>query len=342
MSRSTASTAQSGRAVVAATPGVRTSGRGRSDRAESSEELQPGTRLGAYAIIDTIGHGASAVVYLAEHRFLSRLDALKVFRDTGDTSARERFVLESRLAALVEHPHVVPVYDAGCSRGRLYIAMRRVGGSDLHNFLRRRGVLDGPMTVTILTEIADALDTAHRRGLVHRDVKPANILIEADALGASHAFLTDFGIGWARTGIGRMSPETFAGTLAYASPEQLQGYPVDGRSDVYSLACVAVECLTGLPPYPATDPAARVVAHLSADPPSIRERRPGVPAGVDELFRSALGKHPSLRPGSAGEFVAALRSCLDGADVDDEPALGRHLHDAEPTEDIGTRISGHE
>src|SRR5919198_4140667 len=205
-----------------------------------------GRELGGYRILEEIGRGGTSVVYRAEHVRLGRTAALKLLSPGfGEADFSDRFLRESRLAASLDHPNIVPVYDAGEQDGLLYIAMAHVEGTDLKTLIAEEGPLPVRRALRILAQVASALDAAHQRGLVHRDVKPANILVGPD----DRAYLTDFGIVKEIAANGTTRTGGFVGTIEYSSPEQIEGRAVDGRTDVYALACVLYECLTGEAPF---------------------------------------------------------------------------------------------
>jgi serine/threonine-protein kinase len=258
-----------------------------------------GTELGGYRIEEPLGRGGTSVVYRAEHVRLGRRAALKLLTPAfGEADFSDRFLRESRLAASLDHPSIVPVYDAGEQDGLLYIAMACIEGRDLRSLLAEEGPLPPRRALRIVGQIASALDAAHARGLVHRDVKPANILVgEGD-----RAYLSDFGVvkdmslnGTTRTG-------AFVGTSEYCAPEQIEGREVTARTDVYALACVLYECLAGQPPFHRDSEVAVLNAHLHAPPPKLE------PAGIGAVVAKALSKSPLDRYGSCGEFVAAARA----------------------------------
>jgi serine/threonine-protein kinase len=274
-----------------------------------------GTRLLGYRIEELLGRGGMGVVYRAEHLGLGRKVALKLLSPelAGDEGYRRRFVRESRLAAGIEHPNILPIYEAGEAEGLLYIAMRHVQGSDLDELLEREGRLQPRRALGLLAQVADALDAAHRSGLVHRDVKPANILVAAGPGPGSteHCYLCDFGLlkhfdssdDLTRTG-------QFVGTLPYVAPEQIEGRTLDGRVDVYALGCVLFQTLTGALPFDRQSDVAVVYAHLRDPPPSATRLRPELPAGLDGLFARALAKAPGERFATATELVSAAQAVL--------------------------------
>ncbi len=264
--------------------------------------LEPGTVFARYRVDSVIGRGGMGVVYRATDVSLERPVALKLIAPelAGDKRFRDRFLKEPRMAAALDHPNVVPIYEAGEHGGQLYLAMRYVEGSDLKTVLDREVKLAPDRAIPILAQVASALDAAHRRGLVHRDVKPANVLLDEDG----HVYLTDFGItkqlGGASTDTGQM-----VGTLDYLAPEQIRGETVDARTDCYSLACVLYECLSGKPPFHRETEAETMWAHMQEEPPPVR----GYP-GVDPVLRRALAKEREQRPATCGELIEAARDAL--------------------------------
>jgi serine/threonine-protein kinase len=256
------------------------------------------------------------VVYLAQQLALDRRVALKVINPdlSDDAEFRERFTQEAQLAAAIDHRQIIPVYDAGEADGRLFLSMRYVKGLDLRTVLQLEGPLDPERALGIAGALADALDAAHAVGLVHRDVKPANVLIE-DGRGPEpeRVYLTDFGLtkrvssssGLTRTGI-------FVGTPDYASPEQAAGKPVDGRTDEYSLACVLHECLTGVTPFPRDSDAQVLAAHLMEPPPAVSSLRPGLPAALDAVLAKAMAKDRDQRFPTCDAMVEAAHRALAG------------------------------
>jgi serine/threonine protein kinase len=264
-----------------------------------------GTEVGGYRILEPLGSGGTSVVYRAEHVRLGRRAALKLLTPAlGEADFRERFLRESQLAASLDHPSIVPVYDAGEEDDLLYIAMACVEGSDLKTLLAAEGPLPLRRALRIAGQIASALDAAHARGLVHRDVKPANVLVgEGD-----RAFLSDFCVVKELASNGTTRTGSFIGTIEYSAPEQIEGREVDARTDVYSLACVLYECLTGTPPFHRASEVAVLNAHLHAPPPKLTKAVPELPAALEQVIAKALSKSPLDRYPSCGELLAAARS----------------------------------
>ena len=275
--------------------------------------LRAGALVAGYRIESRIGAGGMAVVYRARDERLGRWIALKVIAPewTGDEQFRRRFVAESLAAARVDDPHVIPVYEAGQAGGVLFIAMRLVNGADLWGVLRREGALSPERALELLSPVASALDAAHAAGLVHRDVKPGNILVDERPGRPDHVYLADFGLSkGAVAGISLTGDGNPVGTPGYSAPEQVQGQDVDGRADQYALACVAFELLTERVPYERDQPLAVLLAHLSAQPPSLAARRPGMPATADRVIARALAKRPEQRYASCRDFTDALRQAF--------------------------------
>jgi YVTN family beta-propeller protein len=272
-----------------------------------------GTRLAGYQIKALLGRGGMGVVYLAEQLGPHRQVALKLLLDpvaAGD-AFRERFLRESELAAAIDHPNVLPVYDAGETDGVLWIAMRHVDGIDLAALLHRDGPLAPEQALAICGPVAGALDAAHTQGLVHRDVKPANILLAVEDGAVGHAYLADFGltkrVGGAR---GLTASGQVLGTIDYVAPEQIEGGQIDGRADQYSLGCVLFECLTGTVPFRGDSELAVLWAHVHDPPPRIRDHRPDLAAALDDAIDRALAKAPGDRYPSCAAMVAATQAAL--------------------------------
>jgi YVTN family beta-propeller protein len=283
-----------------------------------------GTRLAGYRIQALLGRGGMGVVYLAEQLGPHRQVALKLLLDpvAASEAFRERFLRESELAAAIDHPNVLPVYDAGDTDGVLWIAMRHVDGIDLAALLASQGPLAPEQALAIVGQVAGALDAAHARGLVHRDVKPANVLLAVEQGGAvTHAYLADFGltkrVGGPR---GLTVSGQVLGTIDYVAPEQIEGGAVDGRADQYALGCVLFECLTGVVPFRRDSELAVLWAHVHDPPPRVGEYRPDLPAGLEEVVARALAKAPGDRYPSCGALVAAAQAAVAGA----APAGARH------------------
>ncbi|MFB8181369.1 serine/threonine-protein kinase [Streptomyces sp. NPDC055966] len=272
-----------------------------------------GRTVANYRIESEVGRGGMAVVFRAHDLRLDRTVALKLLAPelARNDTFRKRFTHESQVAAAIDHPHIVPVYDAGETDGVLYIAMRYVSGSDLRHRLDAHGALPVPDAVRIAGQVASALDAAHEHGLVHRDVKPGNILIAegTDRDHPEHVYLTDFGLTKKSLSLtGFTSVGQFVGTLDYVAPEQISGRPVDGRCDVYGLACVVYETLTGRPPFRREDDMALLWAHQYDEPPPPSAARPGLAPAVDAVLARALAKSPDERYATCLDFVAALRA----------------------------------
>ncbi|CAL9345107.1 Serine_threonine-protein kinase PknD [Streptomyces sp. enrichment culture] len=287
-----------------------------------------GRQVAGYRIEQEIGRGGMAVVYRARDLRLERTVALKLLAPelARNDTFRRRFTHESRAAAAIDHPHIVPVFEAGETDGVLYIAMRYVPGSDLRHLLDRAGPLPCATALRIAAQVASALDAAHEHGLVHRDVKPGNVLVArgTDPDHPEHVYLTDFGLTKKSLSLtGFTTVGQFVGTLDYVAPEQISGRPVDGRCDVYALACVVYETLAGRPPYRRDDDMALLWAHQYDDPPPLTAARPDLAPQTDTVFARALAKHPDDRHDSCLAFVTALRAAVraapDGGAVQGHP-----------------------
>ena len=275
--------------------------------------LAPGSRVAGYLLESQIGAGGMAVVFRARDERLGRMVALKVLAPglAADDAFRQRFIRESHAAAAVDDPHIIPVYEAGESGGVLFIAMRLVVGGDLRSVMLREGPLPADRAATLLSPVASALDAAHGAGLVHRDVKPANVLVDARPGRPEHVYLSDFGLSKrAAAAAGLTGSGQFMGTAEYAAPEQINGRPVDGKADQYALACVTFEALTGSAPFARPEPMAVLWAHLSERPPSLAMLRPDLSGGVDRILARALAKEPHHRYESCLEFTDELRSAF--------------------------------
>jgi WD40 repeat protein len=275
--------------------------------------LAAGSRVAGYRVEEPLGAGGMAVVYRARDERLRRLVALKVLAPAlaADEEFRWRFTAESRAAAAVDHPNIIPVYEAGQAGRALFIAMRLVTGGDLRGVLAREGPLAPGRMAGLLSPVASALDAAHGAGLVHRDVKPANVLVDTGPGRPEHVYLSDFGISKGAASSARLTGTgQFLGTPAYTSPEQVKGLAVDGRADQYALACVAWQLLTGAVPFQRDQGMAVLLAHLSEPPPPLDALRPGLPAAAGQVLARAMAKDPAERYPSCGEFTDALRDAL--------------------------------
>lgn len=303
------------------------------------EQLRSGGVFAGYRIDGEIARGGMGVVYRASELRPERTVALKVVAPqlAADPNFRDRFLQEAQAAASIEHPHVVPVLRVDEQDGVLFIVMRYVRGQDLHSVIGVEGRLQPRRAARIVDQIADALDSAHERGLVHRDVKPANILIEHHRRG-DHAYLTDFGLAKSLAAAGRLtSTGVVVGTTDYMAPEQWAGGRLDARVDVYSLGCVLYESLTGEVPYAREGHAARMYAHVNAPPPHAREIAADVSVALDAVVIRALAKAPDDRYPSAGDLGIAALAAAEGRPVDRRErsvATG----EAAPTKLASTRV----
>lgn len=285
-----------------------------------------GRRIAGYRLERELGRGGMAVVYRAQDLALGRLVAVKLLAPelARNDVFRRRFASESRAAAAIDHPHIIPVFEAGESDGILYIAMRYVEGPDLRVLLDRQGPLPARQAVRIAAQVASALDAAHAHDLVHRDVKPGNILVAAgtDSDHPEHVYLTDFGLTKKSLSLtGLTTVGQFVGTVDYVAPEQVSGKPVDGRCDLYSLGCVVHEALSGAPPFRRDDDLALLWAHLHDPPAPLTETRPDLPAAVDAVLARALAKSPEQRYDTCLQFVGALRAAIGSADARGRPEV---------------------
>jgi serine/threonine-protein kinase len=304
----------------------------------SDEAPGAGSRVAGYRLQEQIGQGGMAVVFRAQDERLDRLVALKVLAPAlaRDEQFRQRFVRESRAAAAVDDPHIIPIYEAGEADGALYIAMRYVRGGDVGTLVRRLGPLPPARAAAIISAVASALDAAHAAGLVHRDVKPANMLLDRQVGRPDHVYLSDFGLSKAWQGATQLTGTgLYLGTLDYSAPEQIEARPMDGRTDQYALACAAFELLAGEPPFRRDQPLAVMYAQVSAPPPLLTARRAGMPAAVDHVLARALAKSPADRYASCGELATELRGAL-GLPAYDETGEGAAPPRRAPTALAGT------
>jgi CheY-like chemotaxis protein len=279
--------------------------------AEGSDDPRLGTVIAGYRIEERIGRGGMGVVYRAQHLNLQRRAAIKIIApDLAESEGfRERFTREARIAAALQHPNIVTVYDAGEVDGLLYLAMQFIQGQDLAAILRADGRLRPYRAIDVCRQVASALDAAHAMGLIHRDVKPANVLIEG-----RNAFLTDFGL-TKQTGTNAQLTRAgdVVGTIHYVAPEQIEGRKVSARSDVYALGCLLYHCLSGQVPFAHETDVAVIYAHLSEQPPNLSDLRPELPDGLDAVMAKALDKSPDRRFPSCGDMISAARAVIDAA-----------------------------
>ncbi|MGH3772441.1 MAG: protein kinase domain-containing protein [Pseudonocardiaceae bacterium] len=279
-------------------------------RGESAHGSDIIREVPGYRIERQLGRGSTGVVYLAEDVQLRRKVALKVLAPTlvDGELFRKRFDRESHNAANLDHPNIIPVYTAGEAEGALYIAMRYVSGGDLRELLEATGPLSLQQASAMIAAVAEALDAVHAHGMVHRDVKPANILIDGRG-GQEHYYLSDFGISKiASLGGSLTSTGQIVGTIDYISPEQVQAKPVDGRADLYALGCVLYHCLTGTVPFPREDLAALMWAHVHETPPPVTALRPDLPPHIDHIVASTMAKQPQDRYPTCRELALALHA----------------------------------
>jgi len=267
-----------------------------------------------YRLDGMLGEGGMGAVYRATQLSLERVVALKVLTVelSSDPAFRERFRREGLLQAALDHPHIVTVYEAGEADQRLFLAMRMVEGPTLKELIQRRE-LDDRRALRLLTQVAEALDAAHARGLIHRDVKPHNVLVGT----GDHAYLADFGLTKGNDDAAMTETGQFVGTIDYISPEQARGELATARSDVYALTAVLCECLTGQVPYVRATEDRVLMAHLTDPAPRLSEIRPDLPAAMDEVIAEGMAKDPAARPASAGELMLKARRALGAA-----PAAG--------------------
>lgn len=285
-----------------------------SDRRNASDP-NLGIELAGFRIEGRLGRGGMGVVYRARDTQLGRTVALKILPPelAQDDGFRKRFIRESRLASSIDHPNIVPIFRAGEHDGLLFIAMRYVEGSDLKTVLRQQGALGPERSVAVVTQLARALDAAHVRGLVHRDVKPGNVLVvpTEEPQEADHVYLTDFGLTKPVSSEASMTDSgAFLGTVEYAAPEQIEGAEVDARTDVYGLGCVFFECLTGKVPFEGPSAAAIMYAHLFKDPPSVTNVDPELPPQLNEVLATAMARDKVDRYATCRQLVAAARTAL--------------------------------
>ncbi|MFQ5425705.1 MAG: serine/threonine-protein kinase, partial [Gaiellales bacterium] len=274
-----------------------------------SADPRIGSVIAGYRVERLLGRGGMSVVYLAEHLRLKRKVALKLLAPelAADEAFRERFLRESELAASLDHPNVIPIYDADEAGGVLFIAMRYVEGGDLAERLTGQGRLEPAEAVSLLGRVADALDAAHGLGLIHRDVKPGNVLISD----AGHVYLSDFGLTRRSEDDAPLTESgQFVGTMDYVAPEQIESKGVSGQTDVYALSCVLFECLTGERPFRGDSTVGLLFAHLQNDPPSASQLDPELPSAIDPVLVRGMAKSPEARYPTCGELISEAQGAL--------------------------------
>lgn len=282
-------------------------------------------KIADYRVERYLGQGSVAAVYLAQDERLNRQVALKVLapEPARDAAFSDQVIRESRTAAAVHHPNVLPVYAAGQADGSVYVAMRYAAGGSARSLLSRVGPLPFGYAWNVIAQIAAALDAAHAHGLIHRDVRPANILLDAGDTPGGQAYLSDFGLSKHLSAEYVIATGQYAGTLEYAAPEQLEGHEPDGRADLYALACTGFELLCGAPPFGHDQGLTVMYAHLYAPPPRAGESRADLPAAADRVLAAAMAKNPAERYPSCGEFAEELASALGlGSGAGGQPAAG--------------------
>ncbi|WP_280397414.1 serine/threonine-protein kinase [Nocardia carnea] len=308
--------------------------------------LPPGAVIGGYRIVRVLGSGGMGSVYLGQHPSLPRQDAIKVLSEelSRDPEFRARFEREANLTAGLDHANIVSVFNRGEEDGRLWIAMQYVPGADAADEARQRPDSMPPQRAThIIAEVGKGLDYAHRRGLLHRDIKPANFLLSRSPDDEQErVLLTDFGVAKSvNDGQDLTATGKFMATVAYASPEQLLGQPLDHRSDIYSLGCSFYRLLTGQNPYPSTVPAVVMMGHLNEPPPAISSVRGDLPPALDHVFAKVLAKNPADRYNTCREFVADARAALFGQGMYRAPGAGHTTpHSGYPTASADSYTNG--
>jgi serine/threonine protein kinase len=312
-----------------------------------SESLGPGSIFAGCRLEAVAGRGGMGVVFRATQLALGRPVALKAIAPwlAADKDYRERFQRESHLAASIDHPNVIPVYEAGELDGTLYLMMRWVEGTDLRTLLTTSGSLSPGRAIRLLRPVASALAAAHRRGLVHRDIKPANVMIaRSDEENEDHIYLTDFGIARRIDGESLTRTGVFVGTVDYTAPERIEGGKGRAASDIYSFGCMLFEALTGHVPFDKPTDVSKIFAHINDPIPSARDEVDGVPEQLDAIIAKAMAKPPEGRFGSAGELTAALGQALQELETAERVAAAPKPRPDETdlpmvmTEDAATRI----
>jgi hypothetical protein len=307
---------------------------------EESADLT-GRRLGNYRIDGVLGRGGMSVMYRATDVRLGRKVALKVIGEHlgADAEFRERFVDEARNTSAIDHANIVPLYDFGEIDGMLYIAMRLVDGSDLASLISGNP-MQPERALGLLDQVADALDTLHERGLVHLDVKPANVLVTSRESAREHVYIADFGLTRRGTTGHRTRSGDFLGSPTYAAPEHLRGEPLDGRTDQYALACMLFACLTGQPPFKG-DVQTVIKGHLSGEVPSVSQLVPSLPPAIDAVVRKGMAKSAEDRYANCVELVAAARKALESGAAKGDPRQGHgRVGEGAPVQPFGTQPGG--
>jgi serine/threonine kinase PknH len=285
-----------------------------------------GSMFGPYELKRAIGRGGMGEVYEAEHTVKGWTVALKLMSESvsSDPVFRERMKREARITGRLQEPHVVPVHDYGEINGRMFLEMRLIEGTDLDSLLKRYGPLSAPRAVAIVSQIASALDAAHAANVTHRDVKPPNILVTRD----DFAYLVDFGIASAATDEKLTQVGTAVGTWKYMAPERFSTVDVDHHADIYSLACVLYECLTGSPPYAVDSAGMLVTAHMMEPIPQPSTKRSGIPRAFDAVIARGMAKKPQDRYASAGDLARAAHTALTSPDRDQAADIVRRSEEA--------------
>jgi serine/threonine protein kinase len=279
-----------------------------------SGTLAPDSVLAGYRVTGLLGRGGMGFVYEAEHQLLKRKAALKTLAPElgGGADFRERFIRESQTVASIDHPNIIPIYDAGDFDGLVYIAMRYVKGPDLEKLIKDGGTRDPSEALSILEQVAGALDAAHSREVIHRDVKPANVMIEDES---GRIYLMDFGIA-KQTGAserGLTQAGVFVGTVDYAAPEQIEAKPITNAADIYAFGGVLYEALTGQKPYVRDTDVAVMFAHITEPPPAVSKVRPDLPEALDGVIARAMAKKPEDRFPTCRSMIEAARAASPSA-----------------------------
>jgi pSer/pThr/pTyr-binding forkhead associated (FHA) protein/tRNA A-37 threonylcarbamoyl transferase component Bud32 len=288
-------------------------------------KIDIGSTIAAYTITELIADDGMGILFRAEHKTTAAVVALKILSPTlaGDETSRRRFLNEARYTSALNHPNIVHVYDAGEVKKLPYIAMQYVQGHDLKQILAEEGPLDPERAVVLLSQVAEALDAAHAAGIVHRDVKPSNVMVASGAGGqpAGHVYVTDFGLGRQIADDDALTqPGTFVGNALYSAPEQVSGGGLDHRVDVYAVGCMLYECLVGELPFVRERALEVMQAHLREPPPAVSDRRGGLPVMLDHVIATAMAKDPDQRYSSCAAVIDAARAALGAPRPASQPA----------------------